>query len=238
MTERSQIRLLLYLQALLFLLFIGCNSDEQLNDERFNDEANTGKIALNEYFPLEIGNSWEYKVSVPGNGPSGLPEVDKIELIGIDDIANEEPEWVVNNAAVPDVTRATFFISPPHHFAVSGNRILYHIDPSPWGKLGFMVYMEPEMILGGETVTVPAGTFTCIKILRDNSCNCNVLSVQTRYSPTDLLPVYEWYCKGVGMVKREEALDYLKEILRKEGVSIDYIDEPSFRYVLTKYEIK
>ena len=234
MTERSKMRFLLYLQALFVFLIIGCD-----NNEEFDDKTNTGKIHLNEYLPLKIGNKWEYKVSVSGNGIfMGLPEVDEIELIGVDEIANEEPGLVVNNAAVPDVTRATFFISPPHHFAISGNRILYHIDPSPWGKLGFMVYIEPEMILGEEIVTVPAGTFTCIKILRDNSCNCNVLSVQVFHSPTDLLPVYEWYCKGVGMVKREDALEYRKEIFRKEGVSIDYINEPEFRYVLAKYEIK
>lgn len=205
---------------------IGCGEEENLPAPETPDNALTetyhGNINLPEYFPLKTGNSWEYEIFADGapigNRKLELGEKEKVyhaafhTAFPANKVSAYPPDadiyqpFFVCHVTLTDLGR--FF----EWYVASGNRILFcgTVSSAPWGedvKFGSLVFLETEMIISNEIITVTAGTFTCVKIERNNSCNIDVLPLDpTLYAPTDSAPVYEWYSKGVGMIKREYKL--------------------------------
>jgi len=179
-------------------------------------------IEFRDYFPLKTGNSWEYEVFADGRFTYNR----KLSL-GKPEIINLPPNVIQAYPPDADINQPFFPCTVnlgPHTFKewyLPGNRILYYgtVSSQAWGpnvRFNSLVFLESEMIVGQEKITVQAGTFTCIMIKRDNSCNYDALLMDpTRYTPTDSMPVSEWYAKGIGMVKREYTIhrSLYKEVL-------------------------
>lgn len=222
---------------LLYVLLMGCAEDipeidaETATLEDILAGIDPTKISFEEYFPLNTGNVWEYQLLFNNENIGDY----RMELDGETAITNKEPEIVPTEwfpGRAEDIVSQDFFqcnykrlsselgnISSVDYYAISDNRVLY--APSTdlqqreffgeWEWPGILLFLTPEMITGKEIVTVPAGTFACIKITRENCASYEILDMDPDdivLGYTSTIPVYEWYSIGVGMVKREYKHSY------------------------------
>lgn len=207
-------------------LIVQCNDERiivTLPEEKLKKDAKA--YDQESYFPLKTGNSWEYAVSINGSfkynrkimlGEQGIisPPANIIDAFPKDINIKQQPFFVCN-VSLGSQTFEEWYAT------VSNNRILYRgiISSKAWGenvRFNSLIFLQPEMIIGEETIIALSKSFNCIKIERNNACNLDVLPLDpAQHSPTDYMPVDEWYAKGIGMVKREFKLSNRIEYLIK-----------------------
>jgi hypothetical protein len=169
-----------YLGILLFFIvgaLLNCGEDNQNPAEvELNPEAeqpvNGATVDLREYIPLKVGNWWTYQRT--NNGVAfGEYTLFIRQMVDVNGKNHYQIDYEEKGCIPYDA----------HRWAIEGegNELL---------ESGF-VYLDQKMIVGKERITIPAGTFNCIKVKRD------VPGIEPIY----IEPVYEWYGKGIGLVK-------------------------------------
>lgn len=140
------------------------------------EPADFTNIKLAEYFPLEVGNSWSYDIMLD----------DKIIWSYIDTVSQIV---TLEGADYYQVDRGQDLEAPSAfgslgYYSLSDNVILRKITKN----IESYIYLNSKMIIGQPRLTIPAGTFKCIKIERKLE---------------GAEPIYEYYGKGVGLVMKD-----------------------------------
>lgn len=145
------------------------------------------------YFPLQVGNYWHYECIVDGKHEDHY----EVEI---------SRKIVLHDMEYFEVTGK----KSPSYYTFYDNKVWKQNVPSE--NILPSVYLQSSIIVGKETITVPAGTFECIKVGGKN-----------------INDPYLWYAKDVGLVQ----IDYRRLV---PGVN-PYLAESFSAVVLTDYKV-
>jgi len=190
-----------------------------------------GNGASNSYLPMATGNTWDYTLTLaPGMVPAQIPGgqefpynesvIGAADLQGTEyyavqarrDAVGEHPERIWQQFRREDAQGIYARVGDPAY-----DLTILRLPPRAGDTWTDPIFSEVTFATAAvaEQVTVPAGTFTCVRVEQEYDT-----TPDGAQSPVHIT-VRSWYARGVGLVRDETLEDSdLTSTLRLESYSV------------------
>jgi len=219
MLKKLWLALAFMISILLALLIVGCGGDD---DD--NGNGNGGSYSASDYFPLAVGWSWTYQDSGTYSIDTSSTEIVAIVEIGeqqyyaMTDDDGDTSYFLIQGGTVYayDTEIDSNYLIIPATFGIGDSWIGMNMDSTDTAEMTIThSWMTQETeVQTTEDITVPAGSFSCLKILSTIEWGYQVsMNDSVLYSSSETETSYVWVSKNVGSIKEQSSDENISVLL-------------------------